>query len=205
MPSSEKYHQILDAMEKLLKSSDVRTISVTDIAKEAGIGKGSIYYYFSSKNDILEQLIQRNYKKTIENAYKLASQQEISPFERMTSLFLLCQEASMELSRTESSDFWESQENALIHQKYIQYMIASLSPVLTEIIRQGIEQGVIGCKDPSSLAEIVILVFTTELDNTLAPKSTEEIRDTLSAFMELLENGAHIQKGRLRPIGDYFS
>lgn len=204
MPSSEKYNQILDAMETLLKNSDVRTISVTDIAREAGIGKGSIYYYFSSKNDILEKLIQRNYEKTIKNAYQLAASYEISPFERMSSLFLLCREASMEISRTEGEDFLESQENALIHQKYIQYMVGSLSPILTEIIRQGIEQGVICCKDPSSLAEIVLLVFTTELDNILAPKSSEKIQKTLSSFMELLENGAGIEKGKLKPIGNFF-
>ena len=84
MPSSTKYQLILDATETLLKNRDAKSISVNDIAKTAGIGKGSIYYYFSSKNEILEALIQRNYQKVLENACTLASQSESSPFGRST-------------------------------------------------------------------------------------------------------------------------
>ena len=49
MSSSTKYESILDALQKLLESKDIKAITVSEIAQTAGIGKGSIYYYFSVK------------------------------------------------------------------------------------------------------------------------------------------------------------
>ena len=58
-----KYNLILDSLQKLLENKKLQTISVSEIAQAAGIGKGSIYYYFPSKDAILEALVERNYEK----------------------------------------------------------------------------------------------------------------------------------------------
>ena len=60
MPDSRKYDIILDALQQLLDENNIQTISVSDIAQKAGIGKGSIYYYFPSKDAILDALIERS-------------------------------------------------------------------------------------------------------------------------------------------------
>lgn len=204
MPSSTKYQLILDAIETLLKNRDAKSISVNDIAKTAGIGKGSIYYYFSSKNEILEALIQRNYQKVLENACTLASQSESSPFGRMAKLFQLCHTASMELNRKETTGFFESQEAALIHQKYVQYMIQNLKPVLCSIIQQGIEQGLIRFPDPAALSEIVLIILTFEMDDTIAPKTPKERQEVLNALISLLENGTFTEPGSLDFLREFY-
>ena len=71
MPSLEKYNKILDAFQELLDKKNIQTISVSEIAQTAGIGKGSIYYYFPSKDAILEALVERNYEKPLETAKHL--------------------------------------------------------------------------------------------------------------------------------------
>ena len=48
MKDCTKYNKILDALQELLESKDIHSISVSEIAQKAGIGKGSIYYYFPS-------------------------------------------------------------------------------------------------------------------------------------------------------------
>ena len=71
MANQAKYEKILDALQTLLEDRSIQTISVSEIAQTAGIGKGSIYYYFPSKNAILDALIQRNYEKPIQTARSL--------------------------------------------------------------------------------------------------------------------------------------
>ncbi len=44
--------QILDAARKLLFSTGIQNISINKIAKEAELGVGTIYFYFSSKDEI---------------------------------------------------------------------------------------------------------------------------------------------------------
>ena len=74
MPDVKKYEKILDALQHLLEERTIQNISVSDIAKEADMGKGSIYYYFPSKEAILDALIQRNYEKPLKTAKNLANQ-----------------------------------------------------------------------------------------------------------------------------------
>ena len=83
LKNGDKYELILDSLQKLLKSRNLQTISVSEIAQAAGIGKGSIYYYFPSKDAILDALVERNYEKPLTTAKKLSAQTEIPPFTRM--------------------------------------------------------------------------------------------------------------------------
>ena len=78
MPKQLKYDKILDALQKLLETKELSNISVSEIAQTAEIGKGSIYYYFSSKDAILEALVERNYEAPITTARHLAEQRDLS-------------------------------------------------------------------------------------------------------------------------------
>ena len=94
MPNNVKYDKILNALETLLGGRNLQTISVSEIAQTAGIGKGSIYYYFPSKEAIFEALVERSYEKPLETAKELAAQTGISPFTRMAMIFQACRSSS---------------------------------------------------------------------------------------------------------------
>ena len=49
MTNHPKYEQILDALQNLMESRSIQSISVSEIAQTAGMGKGSIYYYFPAR------------------------------------------------------------------------------------------------------------------------------------------------------------
>lgn len=200
MTNPPKYEQILDALQNLMESRSIQSISVSEIAQTAGMGKGSIYYYFPSKDAILDALIERNYEKPLETAKTLAGQTEISPFTRMAMIFQACRSSSSEFLRQEEKEpvsLTGAQEHAFIHQKYMAHLISELKPVLAEIIRQGIDSGEIHFPDPAALAEIVLIVLTVKLDNTLVPSSRDGIEGTMRALVSLLEKGTENPAGSL--------
>ena len=183
MQEKTKRDMILDAMQELMNESSGNAISVSDIARKAGIGKGSIYYYFPSKNDIMEAVIERSYSIAIEKSKELASTANISAFKKMEIIFRACIEASSELKRQEEcSSFMELQQSALTHQKFISFLIKNLKPILSDIILQGMEEGSLTCEYPQEIAEIVLIILTVKLDNHLSPASAEEIQNLLLAF-----------------------
>lgn len=198
MANQAKCNQILDALQKILLRKNIQSVSVSEIAQEAGIGKGSVYYYFPSKDAIYEALIERNYEKPLETARNLAVQTDVSPFTRMAMLFQACRNSSAEFLREESSsDLPSVQEKAYVHQKYLTHLVQSLKPELTSIIRQGIERGEIHFDRPDALAEIVLIVLSVKLDNTLVPSSKEEIEGTIGGLVKLLERGTGNPSGSL--------
>ncbi|MDC5821023.1 TetR/AcrR family transcriptional regulator [Vibrio europaeus] len=60
----DKRQKIIDAAEKLIAESGFQGLSMHKLAKEAGVAAGTIYRYFSDKEDLLQQVrlavIQRN-------------------------------------------------------------------------------------------------------------------------------------------------
>ena len=197
MPNQLKYNRILDALQELLKNQKMQTISVSDIAQTAGIGKGSIYYYFPSKDAILDALVERNYEKPLRTAKDLADQTEISPFTRMAMIFQACRSSSSEFLKSEERAGSDTQEKVFLRQKYVNHIITELKPVLAEIIRQGVETGDIHFSDPDGLAEIVLIVLAVKFDNSLVPSSKEDIERTINALILLLEKGTETPAGSL--------
>ncbi|MGN1137810.1 MAG: TetR/AcrR family transcriptional regulator [Ruminococcus sp.] len=198
MPGQEKYNKILDALQELLKNKKIHSITVSEIAQKAEMGKGSVYYYFSSKEEILEALVERNYAKPLETAKNLAKQKDISPFKRMAMIFQACRNSSLAISSNNPGhNLTDAKETALIHKKYMTYLISELKPELTKIIEQGIECGDIHFDYPSALAEIVLIVLSVKLDNTLVPSTPEEIENTVLGLISLLEKGTDNPKGSL--------
>lgn len=196
MPANAKYDQILDALQILLKDRNIQSISVSEIAQTAGIGKGSIYYYFSSKEEILHALVERSYKKPLQVAHHLAEQTDIPPFTRMAMIFQTCRNSSAEFLR-QSSPEDTSAEQALLHKNYLTYLIQELKPELTAIITQAVEKGEIHFEHPDALAEIVLIILTVKLDNTIVPSSPEELVETLRGLIALLEGVTDKQTGAL--------
>ena len=194
---NEKYNLILDSLQKLLESRKLQTISVSEIAQEAGIGKGSIYYYFPSKDAILEALVERNYEKPLTTAKNLSSQTEIPPFTRMAMIFQACRNASAEYLRSGRESGVGAPEKALLHQKYMNHLVSEFKPVLAEIIRQGINADEIRFDRPEALAEIALIVLTVKMDNTIVPSSQEEIEETIAGLVALMEKGTDNPPGSL--------
>ena len=198
MANNQKYDQILDALEMLLSQKHMQDISVSEIAQAAGIAKGSIYYYFSSKNEILEALIERRYKQPLETAKHLAEQTDVSPFTRMAMIFQACRNSNSEfLNQNSVTSIVDDKEQAFLHHKYIRYLITELKPILTEIIEQGITSGAIDFDYPAALSEIVLIVLTIKLDRSLLPASDNDVEDTIAGLISLLEKGTGAPAGTL--------
>ena len=193
MQNHNKREQILDAMQELMGSSNAQAISVSDIAQKAGIGKGSIYYYFSSKNDIIDAVIERSYSRVLDAGKELAASSHMDAFKKMELIYHACLDSSTELRRQEAiGTFNEQQESAFIHQKFARIIITSLKPILTDIIRQGMEEGTIHCEYPEETAQIVLTVLTITLDNNLIPADQDQIGRILTAFTQMQEKSMDI-------------
>ena len=198
MPDLKKYEKILDSLQQLLEQKNIQNISVSEIASNAGMGKGSIYYYFPSKNAIVEALIKRNYEKPLQIAKHLVSQSDISPFTRMAMLFQACRNSSSAfLNQNNAAEISDAQNQALLHQKYLNYLISELKPELAEIIKQVIERGEIHFDYPEALSEIVLIVIAIKLDNSFIPSTQQETENTLKGLISLLERGTGVPNGTL--------
>ncbi len=188
----DKKERILNALRELFREGKAGTASVSDIAKKAGIAKGLMYYYFRSKEEVMDALILREYEDIIASCNEIVVQSGGSAIEKLALLVKSYRGAYMDETLDE---YLHMPQNAAIHQKSLAQILSSLSKVVTCIVEQGIEEGVFTCGYPGGYAEVVMSVLTFLLDPGIFPRSGEEYLIRLRALAEMSEKWLGTQEG----------
>ncbi len=109
----------------------------------------------------------------------------------MAMLFQACQNSSAAFIQPKRQfiRYCQRAGSRFLHHKYLSHVVSELKPDLTEIIKQGIQNGEIHFDYPAALAEIVLIVIAVKLDNSLLPSTPKETEETLKGLISLLEKG----------------
>jgi AcrR family transcriptional regulator len=188
----DKREIILNAMQELFKEGAGGTASVSDIAKKAGIAKGGLYYYFRSKEEVLDALVERQYEGIIKSCNTLIEQSELNAPDKLALLLKSYRSSYVDASLDK---YLHIPQNAAIHQKSLAKILSSLSPVVSRIITQGIKEELFVCEYPQEYSEIIMSVFTFLLDPGIFPWTVEQNTLKLKALADLLEKGLSANKG----------
>jgi AcrR family transcriptional regulator len=194
----DKKALILDAMEKIICDGNAEACSVDEIAKVAGIGKGSIYYYYRSKREIEMDLYFRTFNSFVERCESIP-EAELNVLEKLKTLFRTYYSQTLHLT---IDNYLHLPQNMDMHQKVLALLVDSISPILSKILEQGIEEGVFDCDTPGEYANIYVCVFAFLFDPGIFKLTPEEIFSKLSAFAEVMERGLKAKKGSLSFMRD---
>ena len=86
--AEERKEEILDAAEKLFGMKGFDNTSTGDILDAVGIARGTLYYHFKSKEEILDGVIERMTKRMMQDAKKIAGNKELPVLERFTKAIM---------------------------------------------------------------------------------------------------------------------
>lgn len=75
--AEERKNEILDVAERLFGTKGFDNTSTNDILNEIGIARGTLYYHFKSKEDILDAMIERMSRQLIKKATDIFNQKGI--------------------------------------------------------------------------------------------------------------------------------
>lgn len=192
--NSDKKERILNAMEQLMCKMPNKEISVGLIAKTAQIGKGSIYYYFESKEEILYAVIERCYKKAI-HEYFGKIQSDEPAIEKIKLLFRSILKQEFHNNQKNLIYTLHLRDDLLLHNKMKLVAVQELSPILEELLLQGIEEETVWTETPKESAEMIVAVLTFFLDNTVLPENDKSIQKKLKIFSNVLDTCLHAEKG----------
>ena len=196
--AEERKNEILDRADELFCKKGFEGTSTNDILKAVGIARGTLYYHFKSKGDIMDALIER-YNKHILNAAKSAAQNhELTIYERMIKVIL-----SMRLSQysTQSEELIEhihKPQNILMHQKIQKVIIQGITPILSDLIKEGIQQGLFDTQVPYECMEMMMIYATTLLDSGLIELTQEEQYLRIKALFINMERMLGCKAGDLK-------
>ena len=187
--------EILDVAERLFGTKGFDGTSTTDILNEIGIARGTLYYHFKSKEDILDALIERMTGSLVAKASEIAGKKDVPVLQRLTQM-MLALNVNGKLGQ-EIMEQVHKPQNALMHQKMQQRLLAGVRPVIAALIEEGITQGICRTDYPAEVAEMTLLYSNTVFDD-LAPLSVEERQRKIAAFIYNLERLLGMERDSLR-------
>lgn len=193
--AEERKNEILDVAERLFGSKGFDNTSTNDILNEIGIARGTLYYHFKSKEDILDAMIDRTIGRLAAGARSLANQQELPVLQRLAMMI-----QALNISGEWGDKLMEQlhkPQNALMHQKMQDRLLAEMNPLLTALIEEGIVQGICRTDYPAEVAEMTFLYANTAFDG-LMEYSEAERRRKAEAFIYNVERLLEMEKGSLR-------
>lgn len=204
MLKQNKRDLILDAMQSLMSQNLASTATVSDIAKFAGIAKGSIYYYFKSKDEILDAVIERAYSKTIEQSWNIMQSKGLDALSKVKQLFQMCVYPDVALHQQDLLTFLHLQDDLTLHNKFLKLTIREFTPILTEILEQAEKENNLCCEFPEQTAEIVVSSLVFLLDHTIYDYDEAKIPKKLHALAVILERSMGVPAGTFDFLYSHF-
>ena len=158
--------RILDATERLLARFGYRKMTMDDVAREAGIGKRTIYLHFPSKEEVALASIDRVVARLEERLWELA--RGTVPVHQRLRQMLLCRvlfrfDSVRDYSHS-LNDLFESLRPAYMARRHRYF--AREAAVFAAILEEGIAAGEFAAGDPLAHAHTLLLAT-----NALIPYS----------------------------------
>lgn len=158
----------LDAAQRLVRTKGYERMTVQDVLDDLQMSKGAFYHYFDSKQALLAALVDRMSRETEALLMSLAYDPHLPALDKLQSF-----RAALARWKTAHKDFllallrtWHADDNAAMRQKTRAAIAVRITPLLTVIIRQGVQEGVLATRYPDTVAGVVTSLIQ-DLNDTL--------------------------------------
>ena len=184
--------EILDTAERLFVSKGYENTSTTDILDEIGIARGTLYYHFKSKEDILIAMIDRQVGQMAAKAKAIANNKEIPALQRMI-LAVAEIKADTGLGK-ELTEQIHKPHNALMHQKAQAALLSAVNPILSSILKEAIDAGTCSTDYPEEVIDTIMVYSGYTFDDL--SELTEKERKKKDKWLHIQYRTSALRSGR---------
>lgn len=152
---NERINEILDIAQTFFLKYGFERTTISNIVKESKIAQGTFYYYFKSKDELLNAIMKRNIDKITQKASVIScsnSMNAIKKIEIILNSFLNYDGWSNEMIA-----YIHHNKDSMIHHKVEMQIIENLVPIVKSILLQGINEGLFNVPYPQETAEFIVL------------------------------------------------
>jgi len=154
--------QILDAARRCFSRDGFHNTTTADIVRESGVSQGTLYLYFTTKDDIILALADDRHQA--EAFVSALAQSEQDPIEGLAILLELHGESLIDQQRLDArrvgvQGWGEALRNPVVHDS-ISKNLASVRQEIAGLIARGQAAGQIRAEvDPLAVARVLIAIF----------------------------------------------
>ncbi|WP_421081636.1 TetR/AcrR family transcriptional regulator, partial [Serratia fonticola] len=146
--------EILQAASELFQEIGYESTSVDSIVRSAGIAKGTFYYYFKSKDEVLAALAQQLCAEMVARSQIIADDPQLGAIEKFCAI-IAAQNQTVEAGQALVEDLHRP-ENCALHERSNIETVLAFGPILATVVEQGNQEGVFQVDDPLSTVQFIL-------------------------------------------------
>ncbi|MFA7574942.1 MAG: TetR/AcrR family transcriptional regulator [Arcobacteraceae bacterium] len=183
----ERRKEYLDAARKLFFTKGYEQTSVDEIIKEVCLSKGSFYYYFKSKEDLLDELTGELSVQILTKIKEIVNRDDLDAITKLNKFFseaAMIKLENIKLIKTLLKVLCDDR-NVYFRYKIYQKNTDIIVPEFFKVVQQGIKENIFHTPYPLESSRMIF-----ELANTL----TERIAKLILEVTEKPENFEKLQR-----------
>jgi AcrR family transcriptional regulator len=180
----ERKQELIDTAERLFLEKGYEQTTVADIVREIEVAQGTFYYYFSSKEEILEAIIEKDITALEEDVRQIMSREDANAAIKLNAVVNSI--IGISTSRREIMNYLHEESNAVIHEKMDRHTIERLVPLMTRVIAEGTHAGIFDVQYPTESVEFLLasLVYFFHHPEVFAdPMRREKMQSSLETIL----------------------
>jgi len=183
---------ILDAVDVLLAKFGYKKMTMEDVARQVGIGKGTIYLHFPGKEELILSHIDRIADRIVAKLREIAGSSDSSDrrIRKMLVHRVLFRFDSVAQYSQNLSDLLSSVRTVLLTRREAHF--EKEAAVIEDILREGARLGSLECPDPGMTSFVLIQSTNSLLPFSLSARELgrrEEVEDQVGRIADLLIKG----------------
>jgi AcrR family transcriptional regulator len=194
---AERANEIIAVAEELFLSKGFTATAVSDIVGKIGVAQGLFYYYFKSKEEVLDAIVERYAELMLKTTEVIAQDNAINAAVKIQRIFT----AMLDLSKEKEKlvDYVHQQSYEEMHRKLTVKMTEKLIPIFAVLFRQGMAEGLFTMKDPDVTAEILLPGLGESLNRMVRLYwGRPEFLEKMGLAISVLEQAVRASKGSLQ-------
>lgn len=176
----KRKQELLRIAYRLILSKGYEETSIDEIIAEAQIAKGTFYYHFKSKKEMLEALINQMITEQSERARQFLAAPLPIP-QKTVAIITSFRPAQDEMTIQNALN---RKENIVMHEKINQRVIGEAVPILSEVVEEGIAQGILSCDNIKERVRLTLIISSDMFDhNSFTSAYVDVFIDTVEKIL----------------------
>lgn len=159
---TDKELAIFNGVIDLIKrGANIYLVTVSEIAKASGVGKGTIYEYFRTKEEVISKAILYNMKKEVEHAIERVEQKKSFKDRYYEALEIIVENFDNKFSTINlllsTGNFNELYEYMIDEKQLIAAYTSRIESIIDRLLLMGYEEGIIAIEESQYYKRMVII------------------------------------------------
>lgn len=194
-PPEERRHEIITAARELFSTNGFENTTVNDIIQRIGVAKGTFYYYFKSKDEIADAVIRDAIERSVQSFRQINTDADVNAIEKFSEIVRFFSEEASKHYETGLMAYLHHSDNVTLHLKMKVGLIKEFTPIITDVIQQGVQEKVFQTDFPKEIAEFLLIGLHFMLDPSFFSWTQDQFITKLDSVSEIYEKMLGAPKG----------